>query len=108
MNNFKIHTTLLLIFSLLLSATSYGQENKYIVPKTLNNSSWVDFKQITKNSLGVTYYLQTDTIPNLSIKVQSDTLSLIEVLTENLEPLGYNVSTDGYGSIFITDGIDIS
>ncbi len=106
MNKRCKHIYLLLIFSLLLSVTSFGQHINPIISTSLNNSSWVNFKKKTE-ALGITYYLQTDSIPNISMIVDSDSLLLMEVLKNSFKPLRLKIATDGYGSVFITKGASI-
>ncbi len=107
MSKAKLNIYLVLIFSIGWSAISFGQEANRFVSLDLNNSSWTDFVKNTESALGVTYYLQTDMIPNITMVVESDSLFLIEVLQKNLEPLGFNIASYGEGSIFITKGISI-
>ena len=106
MSNFRVNISLLLIYSLLWSVVSFGQNKSRFVSSTLNNSSWIDFMKETKGAFGVTYYL-SDSVANLTMKIPADTLLLMEVLKSNFEPLGYKIATDGHGSIFISEGISI-
>ena len=107
MSKFRIKTIWLLILSLLWSVVSIGQIESHFVSPTLNNSGWLEFMEETQATYGVTYYLQTDSLVNMHIKIPSDTLLLLSVLKSNLEPLGYKIALDGHGSIFITNRISI-
>ncbi|RLD74104.1 MAG: hypothetical protein DRJ10_17190, partial [Bacteroidetes bacterium] len=106
MNKRCKHIYLLLIFSLLLSVTSFGQHINPIISTSLNNSSWVNFKKKTE-ALGITYYLQTDSTPNISMIVDSDSLLLMDVLKNSFKPWRLKIATDGYGSVFMTKGVSI-
>lgn len=107
MSDFRVNMGLLLIFILRFSGIAFGQiESQYVSP-TLNNSSWQDFMDETKSTFDVTYYLQTDSLSHLIMKIPSDTLSLKDVLKVNFGPLGYKIATDGHGSYFITKNIPI-
>ena len=94
MSNFRINTCLLLILVLLWSGISFGQTESPYVSSALNNSSWADFMEETNGTFGVTYYLQTDSLSNLSMKIPSDTLLLLDVLKINFEPLGYKIAVE--------------
>jgi len=101
MNNLSKHIYLLLIFSMLLSSASFAQQANSIVSTSLNNSSWTNFKLETE-LLGITYYIQADSVPDVRMLVDSDSLSLLVVLKFNFNPLGLKVASDGHSSFFIT------
>lgn len=107
MSNLYQKLCLLLIVNLIWLGNSYGQQERHIVPSTLNNSYWTDFKSRTETLFGVTYYMQTKPATEFQIKIPSDSLSLLEVLRMNLDTNGFKVATDGYGSFFITEGFSI-
>jgi len=100
------HIYLWLIFNLLISATFFGQQINPIVSTRLNNSSWINFKTETE-AFGIDYYIQIDSLPDKNMIVGSDSLSLMEVLKINFNPIGLKIASDGHGSIFITKGISI-
>jgi len=101
------HITLFLILMLLISLSGFGQSSEKKVPTNLNGQSWSEFRQQTERLFRVNYYLQPDSMPDFRVQFSSDSLDLITVLKTNLQPLGYEVSTDGHGSFFITRGKEI-
>lgn len=98
---------MLLVFSLLWSIVLFGQKETHYVSTDLNNSCWTNFAKETEVTFGVTYYLQADSMANMTMKIPSDTLLLMDVLKSNFEPMGCKVATDGHGSFFITKGTSI-
>ena len=106
MSKLSKHIYLWLIFNILLSAISYGQQIVPFVSTSFNKSSWTNFKKATELS-GITYYIQPDSLPTINMVVDSDSLSLMEVLKASFTPLGLKIASDGHGSIFITKGISI-
>ncbi|MBL6944736.1 MAG: carboxypeptidase-like regulatory domain-containing protein, partial [Bacteroidales bacterium] len=107
MSKVRFHICLFLIINLLWPITSFGQAEKYTVPASLNNSTWIEFMDHTTEVLIVKYYVQADSMPEFRMEIASDSLSLITVLKMNLEPLGFHVATDGHSTFFITEGISI-
>lgn len=107
MSNLKLKIYLLLAVNLLCILNSFGQKETRIVPTSLNNSPWTEFKNETETLFGVTYYLQTKLATKFQMKIPSDTLTLQEVLKINFHPMGLKVADDGHSSIFITKGISI-
>jgi len=97
---------LILVFNIIYSVDSIGQEEKHVSIE-LNNSSWHTFKQETTNTFRVKYYLQNDSVFPEKMVINSDSLSLFEVLEDNFTPIGYKISSDNQGNIFITKGASI-
>ena len=107
MNSLRTYLNFLLTAILFYPTILFGQNNMQYVSTSLNQSSWTEFARETESVFGVTYYLQNNLVNNIKIEVLSDTLRLLEILEDNLEPNGYKVATDGHGSIFITERISI-
>ncbi len=107
MSKLKLKLYILLIINLLWVNNSFGQKETRIVPASLNNIQWTDFKKETNRLFGVSFYIQTSITDSLRMEINSDSLSLMEVLKTNLEPLGFKAVIDVSGSIFITKGISI-
>lgn len=102
-----IYIGTILILNILCSFDSIGQGIPQAVNTELINSSWQTFKQETTNTFRVKYYLQNDSVFPEKMVINSDSLSLFEVLEDNFTPIGYKISSDNQGNIFITKGASI-
>ena len=107
MYNTTLSRVILLFGILLLATATYSQQQHNFIKSGLANSVWENFKSKTEADFGITYYILPDTIPDFKMKIPSDTSTLVEILQNNFNKIGYNVATDGYNSIFITKGIQI-
>ncbi len=94
------------IWILLSFTIAHGQEvTKY--PTSLNGSDWNDFKEQTESLFNISYFIQNDSLPNTQIQFSSDGMKLTDVLNSNFGSSNFKVSSDGYGSFFITKGVGI-
>ncbi|MDP2724378.1 MAG: TonB-dependent receptor [Bacteroidales bacterium] len=106
-----IRSRLLISFSLvwiMINVTViFGQEINPTIPLSLNKMEWNDFKKQSESRFDIRYYIQNDSLKNIQILIDSDSMTLTNVLKSNLEPLGYKVAADGDGSFFITKRVGI-
>jgi len=76
MKNNKFIIYFILILGQLISINLLGQDKNNFVPVKLNNYTWLDFKNETEKNFYAKYYIQTDTIPEFRVKVESDSLTI--------------------------------
>ncbi len=107
MKNNKFIIYFILILGQIISINLLGQDKNNFVPVKLNNYTWLDFKNETEKSFNAIYYIQTDTIPEFRVKVESDSLTIEDVLKQSLDEIGFNVASDNNNSFFITKGVSL-
>ncbi len=96
-------------FSLLFwLCLSYSQAQEYFVTKEIHLWNWNEFVQEAEKRWLVRFFYQADSLPELKLHLQSDSLPLGIFLEENLAPIGFNTVSDGKGNFFISKGKSIN
>jgi len=96
------HRVCLLVMLFFLFVTAFGQNNKYVLDRTYDNLEWEKFVVKAEQNFPVRFYYQKDSLFAFRVFVSSDSITLIDVLKENLMPMSIYVSMDRTGNIFLT------
>ena len=107
MIRYKLLIGMIGIWMLMGIHSASGQDFNPVVPSSMNNLSWNDFKIQSENRFNLSFFVQHDSLPDLTIGFNEDSLNILTILNNNLNPIDYKVVTDGYGTFFITKGIAI-
>lgn len=105
MNRLKL--LLGVIWLLMGICSARGQDYNPRVPVSMNNLSWNNFKMQSENRFNLSFFIQHDSLPDITIRFTEDTLDILTILKTNLDPIGYKVVTDFHGSFFITKEVAI-
>lgn len=105
MNRLKL--LLGVIWLLMGICSARGQDYNPRVPVSMNNLSWNNFKMQSENRFNLTFFIQHDSLPDITIRFTEDTLDILTILKTNIDPIGYKVVTDFHGSFFITKEVAI-
>ncbi len=99
------HRKIVFIFLIGLFSVSalFGQNGISYVPRSYNAMNWNEFKDKTEQYFDATYYIIGDAFDDFRAIVNSDSSTIIQVLNESLNPIGYKVSSDN-NTYFITKG----
>jgi len=89
---------------ILLTIQLFGQTENIIITNKYNDLHWIDFVSKMETKYNIRFYYNPDSIPDLTIKVSRENITLRDLLTEILA--GYNIypSFDRSGNIFLTKG----
>lgn len=97
----------ILLFFLFCSYSLLSQNDAYVVDKSYNGLSLTDFISKAEQQLDVHFYYQKDSLPALNMVVERDSVSLAQVLKNNLKSHHLFASIDKSGNVFLTKEIQI-
>jgi hypothetical protein len=89
---------------ILLTIQLFGQTENIIISNKYNGLHWIDFVSKMETEYNIRFYYNPGSIPDLTITVSRENITLRDLLTEILA--GYNIypSFDRSGNIFLTKG----
>ena len=80
----------------------FGQVKNRPVGREFDQLPWNEFVNKIEKTMPVRFFYDPDSIPDITVHVTSDSNNLEQVLKQNLNPLGIQVSIDQSGNIFLT------
>jgi hypothetical protein len=100
--NFLRKVSYLITVLFCLSSNVFAQNKSFVLNRTYNNLEWEAFVIKTEQNFPVHFYYVKDSIPAFRTFVNSDSITLLDVLRENLMPMSIYVALDKAGNIFLT------
>ncbi len=91
----------ILLFSIIATNFIFGQEKIHTVYLKKQNTSWVEFVKNTERENDVRFFFNADSIPNVPIVVEKDSVQLDKVLEKAFFAYGFRISSDKQGNYFI-------
>ncbi len=91
----------LLGFFILICPKLFSQSNEIIITKNYNGLEWVAFIEKIENNYPVQFFYYSDSIPDIKIVIESDSISLEKCLKNNFEKFNMKVSIDKTNNIFL-------
>lgn len=113
MTRYHLHKTFIgiliffLAFAVILPFSAVGQEENLVITNEYDNLSWQEFVAKAETNLGVRFFFNPDSIPDVSVRVNRSPAQLKDMLITTFSPFGINVSIDGHGNVFLTKGEDM-
>ena len=94
--------------ALIFSPQIFSQQlNDPIISRDYNNLPWNTFVEQLEKDFHFKFYYEPGAHLNISIQVPNDTITLKQLLTDNLRHLGINVAIDKKGNVFLTRKLEI-
>ncbi len=91
----------ILLFSFFASNFVFGQEKKQPVYLKKQNIVWEEFVKKIEQENNVRFFFNTDSIPNVPVVAEKDSMQLEKVLEKTFSEYGFRVSSDAQGNYFI-------
>ena len=98
----KKHHFHLIVVLFFFSATIFAQNNSYVLNRAYDNLEWEKFVIEVEQNFPVHFYYQKDSIPDFRVRVNSDSIALLDALRDNLMPMSLYIAADKTGNIFLT------
>ena len=105
-NQAKLLWLILLLIGFLHIKTE-AQTTSYSVNKSYNGLGLMDFINKAQQELGLTFFYEKDSLPGITMVVDKDSASLLEVLTSNLTSQRIYSYQDQKGNLFLTKDVPI-
>jgi hypothetical protein len=99
MKRIIFRTGLVMLF--LAPLLSSGQVNPVLTSKDYDGLHWPEFEKKLEGTFPVRFYYNNDSIPDLLVTLDHDTVNLLPFLIRFFEPYNIYVSQDHYGDIFL-------
>jgi hypothetical protein len=98
---------LLILFIACLHIKLAAQDSTYRIDRSYNGLDLLSFIKKAEHNLPVHFFYQKDSLPNLVITVESDSMQLEQVLANNLKPYSLFATIDRLGNVFLTKNTKI-
>ncbi|HSO88344.1 MAG TPA: TonB-dependent receptor, partial [Draconibacterium sp.] len=79
----------------------FGQEEEAQIYLKKQNTNWEEFVKNIEQEYNVRFFYNTDSIPNINISVEKDSILLEQMLSEVFSGCGVHVSKDNNGNYFL-------
>lgn len=98
----KILLTLVGLLGLLLNSSSLlAQQNTKLFGPDVHQLNWNDFVRKVEASTDHYFYYDSEALQNLRIDAPGDSLLLLDLLRQNLQPLQIEAAIDRQGNVFL-------
>jgi hypothetical protein len=98
----KINPWRFILLMACLQITLAAQNTAYRVDRSYNGLDLPSFIHKAEQNLPVHFFYQKDSLPDLHLVIEQDSMLLEQVLTNNLKPYPFYATVDRSGNVFLT------